>query len=85
MNIVYTSRMKEDVARLPQDIKERLKHLILFLAQDVRHPYLHTKPLKDQWKGCFAFRITRSYRCIFQVTDAQILLLMIDHRKDVYR
>lgn len=85
MNIVYTKRMKDDVKRLPTNIQDRLKTLIPFLEQDVQHSYLHTKLLKEPWKDCLSFRITRNYRCIFQVTRDQIILLTVDHRKDVYR
>lgn len=85
MKIVYTKRMKDDVESLQADTQERLKTLISFLAQDIRHPYLHTKFLQEPWKGCFSFRITRSYRCIFQVVGDQIILLTVDHRKDIYR
>ncbi|MEW6610632.1 MAG: type II toxin-antitoxin system RelE/ParE family toxin [Patescibacteria group bacterium] len=85
MTVVYTQRMKDEVERLPTGIQDRLKKLLPFLAQNVRHPYLHTKLLQEQWKGCLAFRITRNYRCIFQVSDERIVLLTIDHRKDIYR
>ena len=85
MKLVYTKSLKEDVQRLPVNIQSRLKTLIFLLERDFYHPYLHTKPLKEKWLGCFSFRITRGYRCIFQVRDDQIILLTVDHRKDVYR
>jgi mRNA-degrading endonuclease RelE of RelBE toxin-antitoxin system len=83
--IVTTKQMQDDVQGLPAHIQVRLKSLLAYLAQDILHPYLHTKPLKEQWKGYYSFRITRGYRCIFSCDAATITLHLISHRKDAYR
>jgi len=70
---------------MPVEIQGRLAELIHFLAEDAFHPYLHTKPLREKWRGYYSFRITRNYRCIFGIDKNIIILHTIDHRKDAYR
>lgn len=58
-----------------------------FLAEDTFHPKLHTKKLKG-FPGsdkAYSFRITRTYRGIFRLSNENIILFAIGHRRDIYQ
>ena len=85
-HIIFQPEFERNAQKLPDHIKQRLKELLVIFPEDPFHLYLHTKALKEPWKGYFGFRITRNYRAIFKFTsDDTITLYTIDHRKDVYR
>ena len=57
-----------------------------FLVEDMFHPKLHTKKLKGFSNDLvYSFRITRTYRGIFRLSDNSIILFAIGHRKDIYQ
>lgn len=69
---------KKDQALLLQQEK--------FLVRSIDHPKLHTKKLHGFGDDkVFAFRITRSYRGVFNLRGENIFLFTIGHRKDIYK
>lgn len=57
------------------------------LAENIFHSKLHTKKLKGfpYNDKVYSFRITRVYRGIFRLSDENVILFAIGHRKDVYQ
>lgn len=72
-------------ARLPVSIKKLYQRQENLFRADWRDARLHIKKLKGQ-ALTFSFRITRRYRVLFILVDANTALFAtIDHRKDAYR
>lgn len=38
---------------------------------DIRHPSLHTELLEPHWRGIYSFRLDKTYRALFFITDGQ--------------
>jgi mRNA-degrading endonuclease RelE of RelBE toxin-antitoxin system len=83
--IIATSSFKKSFEILPKKIQMTTTKLIELLAIDYRDPRLHTKKLHGN-RIEYSFRIHREYRGIFCFENGNIiLLLMIAHRKDIYK
>jgi mRNA interferase RelE/StbE len=74
----------KDLKRLPINIQKRIaKKLNYFLQQ--KEPLDYAVPLIGNGKvGDYRFRIG-DYRIIFDLAGNSITILMIEHRRDVYR
>jgi mRNA-degrading endonuclease RelE of RelBE toxin-antitoxin system len=71
--------------KLPRSIQVRTDELVSLLVVDFRDSRLHTKKLTGV-RDVYSFRVGRDYRCLFCFeTGGTILLLDIQHRKDIYR
>lgn len=85
MNIVYAEEFIKQLHRLPPPVQRFYRQQESRFRQNWRDPRLHTKRLTNHPLP-FSFRITRSYRVIFILVDAETALFAtIGHRKDVYR
>jgi mRNA interferase RelE/StbE len=69
--------------KMPRDILRRIDAAMIALARNPRPP--GTKKLRAQ-DDRYRIRVG-DYRVIYEVDDAQLLILIVDvgHRKDVYR
>lgn len=77
------SRAKKDLQSLDPIIQKRIaKKLKFFLTQP--DPLLFAKKLIDASGGDYRWRIGH-YRVIFDVNEDVVMLLRVQHRKDVYR
>lgn len=86
MAIFKTKYYKKNVASLNKKDLSLLNRQEKFLEIDIFHPNLHTKKLRGfDTDLVYSFRITRSYRGIFRLTDGNIILFAIGHRKEIYR
>lgn len=45
---IFMPEFEHNAQKLPGNIKDLLKDLLLFFKQDPFHPRLHPKPLKDK-------------------------------------
>lgn len=86
IELVYGGDFVRSAKRLPKKLREKLPDLLDILQINPFHPLLHSKPLTGSLKGYFSFRITREWRVIFMFTNKNtILLIEVDHPKDIYR
>jgi mRNA interferase RelE/StbE len=78
----YSDQVIEyDIPKLSKPVKERIKNTIE--SKLLIDPIRFGKPLRYNLKGCRRLRVG-DYRVIYQVTDTQINILVIQHRKDCY-
>jgi mRNA interferase RelE/StbE len=78
----YSDKVIEyDIPKLSKPVKERIKNTIE--SKLLIDPIRFGKPLRYNLKGCRRLRVG-DYRVIYQVTDTQINILVIQHRKDCY-
>lgn len=64
MRIFIGPAFKKFYERLPKRIKERTDETIALLAENPRHPSLHTKKMKGP-ENVWEVRVTISYRLTF--------------------
>ncbi|OGX27500.1 MAG: hypothetical protein A3D10_04190 [Omnitrophica WOR_2 bacterium RIFCSPHIGHO2_02_FULL_48_11] len=80
--LVFTSRAKKDLNRLPASLLDRFTKAFEQIARD---PYCG-KALKGELHNLFSYRMG-DYRIIYQIekNKVTVIVLKIGHRKDVYK
>jgi mRNA-degrading endonuclease RelE of RelBE toxin-antitoxin system len=85
MILLKTKNYKKNCLCLPKKDRILLCQQEDLLLKNIFHPKLHTKKLKGfPDDHVYSFRITRSYRGIFRVSDNNIILFAVGHRKSIY-
>ncbi|MFH1023292.1 MAG: type II toxin-antitoxin system RelE/ParE family toxin [Planctomycetota bacterium] len=79
--LVYTRRAVRDIQALDPLVRKRLGRKLLELRKD---PAARSRKLSDPRLGMYRFRIG-DYRVIFDITDSQIVILRVGHRREIYR
>lgn len=79
MNLVYTERFAEAATRLTKEARAKLPKALKLLAQDPRHPSLHTKKIQGLHElEIFEARLDQRIRLTYQIQGGIILLRNID-------
>jgi mRNA interferase RelE/StbE len=82
MNYRFTKGAMKDLREFEIAIQKRIiEKLDFYMAMD---PLTFAKSLRDNKFGEYRFRVGE-YRVIFDVRDGAIIILMIGHRRDIYR
>ena len=79
----YKKQAVKDIQKLPSSIKKRLKNkLEFFISQDDPLQFARslTKPADAQYRSRVG-----DYRILFDIEGGDIIILHVQHRKDVYR
>jgi mRNA-degrading endonuclease RelE of RelBE toxin-antitoxin system len=71
-----SQRFIEHYQKLPQEIKRKVKKVLRLLAEDVRHPSLHSKPIEGA-PGIYEARVDQNYRLTYQRLPGDELLLRV--------
>lgn len=79
--LVYAKRAARDISRLDYAAKERIKGT---LERYAHSPFNYAKKMVDPALGTYRFRIGE-YRVIFDVEGAEIVVLRVGHRREIYR
>ena len=82
----YTKTAVQDLKRLDKKMAQRIVKKLDFFANQ-KDPLAFAKRLKDRKYGEYRFRIG-DYRAIFDIAEGKIkilLMLIIRHRREVYR
>ncbi|MEK7460672.1 MAG: type II toxin-antitoxin system RelE/ParE family toxin [Patescibacteria group bacterium] len=81
--LLYKKPVAKDIQRLPKPIKKRLKlKLEWFINQT--DPLQFAEPLTKPADAQYRFRVG-NYRILFDIDGQNIVVLHIQHRKDIYR
>lgn len=81
--IVYKKPAVNSIQKLTPQIKKRLKtKLEFFISQD--DPLVYAKALTKPSDAQYRFRVG-NYRVLFDVENDNIVVLLVQHRKDVYK
>ena len=81
--LVYKKPAAKEISKLPDHIKKRLKaKLEWFIDQD--NPLEFAQPLTKPADAQYRFRVG-NFRLLFDVEDNKIVVLHIQHRREVYR
>jgi len=80
--LIYSDQViYKDIPKLSQPIKSLIKATIE--KKLLSDPIKFGKPLRYSFKSCRSLRIG-DYRFIYQINEATINILVIQHRKDCY-
>lgn len=86
MELLYGDKFLKSVRVLPSTIQKQLALQIERLQKDPHDPRIHSKILSAPLVGFCSLRVTRDYRVVFRhINNDTIQLLIVKHRKDVYR
>jgi len=78
--IRFTQRFLKNIKVLDREVQVRILRGINILKTN---PYVG-KPLRGEWKGIYSLRIG-DYRVLYQIKKNEVFLLVVGHRKRVYR
>lgn len=79
--IVFSKRAMRDISRLEPEIKEKIGHTLGRYGKD---PLNYARKMIDPSLGSYRFRVG-DYRVIFDIEGDEIVVLRVDHRKEIYR
>ncbi len=83
MKIVFKQSALKDLEKLTDLVSKRiLNKLTFFISQ--KDVLKYTKPMVNKDFGSYRFRIG-DYRVIFDLEKDKIIILVIGHRKDIYK
>ncbi|MEK7069324.1 MAG: hypothetical protein AAB945_00850 [Patescibacteria group bacterium] len=86
MILLKTKNYKKNIVSLSRKDQALLANKEKLLFKNIFDSRLHTKKLKGFPNDkVFSFRITRVYRGIFRLSNENIILFAIGHRKDIYQ
>lgn len=81
--LVFRPHAERSFGVLPQDVKQRLTHVLLELSNNPRPPGVKKmRGFKIRW------RIREGdYRVLYEIHDDRLIVLVleIDHRRNIYR
>ena len=80
--IYHPAVESHDLLRL--DARVRLRVLLALEERVSAQPTMHGKPLRGTLKGLWSMRVG-DHRIIYTVTDDEVWVLKIGHRKEAYR
>lgn len=81
--IIYHAKVvKDDIAKLDQKVKYRIKKSIE--SKLIENPELYSNQLRNTLSDYRKLRVG-DYRVIFKIVQKNIIILIIGHRKDVYK
>lgn len=84
---MYTYSLKSealnDLKKLPKDIQKKIVDKIDYYVSSSM-PLSFAKRLVKSEAGQYRFRIG-DYRVVFDLEGKEIIILVIDHRKDIYK
>ena len=72
---------KEDLPKIPNNIKDRIKRAIE--KRLLKEPLKYGKPLKRSLQGYWKLRVG-DYRVIYKIEKENIIILKIGQRKEIY-
>jgi mRNA interferase RelE/StbE len=79
--IVFTQRALRDLETIERNTQQRIA---LKLKEYAEEPLMYARKLIHPKVGTYRFRIG-DYRVIFDIDDANIVILRIGHRSSIYK
>jgi len=83
MQFVFSKQAQKQFLKLPAQEKKKLARKIQWLFCQ-EEPLQQCRVLQDKSLGEFRFRVG-DYRVIFDVSNNTAFILLVGHRKDIYR
>ncbi len=81
--LLYKKPAAKDIAKLSGQVQKRLKQKLEWFIEQA-DPLQFTEPLTRPADAQYRFRVG-DYRVLFDVEDKALIILHIQHRREVYR
>lgn len=81
--LLYKKTALKEIQKLPEPIRKRLKAKLEWFASQT-NPMDCAKPLTKPADAQYRFRVG-NYRVLFDLEGSNIVVLLVQHRKDDYR
>ena len=82
-SLIFTKNAARDIAKLDPALKKRIKNkLVFYIGHD--DPLAFAKTLAGDKYGAYRWRVG-DYRVVFDVEETKIVVLQVQHRRDIYR
>lgn len=78
--IIYTRRAQKDISKLAPEIRENIGNALEKYSDS---PLDFARKMVDSELGTYRFRVG-DYRIIFDIEDANIVVLRVGHHRDIY-
>lgn len=83
-DLLTTSRFRKDIKALDKSIQLEAFDIAQKLCLDIKDNSLKIKKLTG-FDKIFRVVVLKNYRMIFTVTETQVILYRIAHRKEIYK
>lgn len=84
--LVFGRKFLGSAEKLENKLKPKLKTSLDILLKNPFNPRLRIKSLSGKLSDLYSFRLSKDYRVIFKIlSDEEIILINVGHRKDIYR
>jgi len=80
--LLYKKPAVREIQKLPESVRKRLKLKLEWFANQ-NDPREFSKPLTKPADAQYRFRVG-NYRILFDIEDQKIIILYIQHRRDVW-
>lgn len=81
--LLYKKPALKAIQKLPPQIKKRLKAKLEWFSEQI-DPLSFAAPLTKPADAQYRFRVG-NYRVLFDVEGQKIIILYVQHRRDIYR
>ena len=85
-SILLSKRAKKELSKLDKSVQSLIASWIQKNLQGTGNPRLHGKPLSEDKKGYWRYRVG-NYRIIAEIMDEELTIIAVSiaHRSDVYK
>lgn len=81
MSIVFTERFRRAYAKLPPDIRKKVKKALRLLNASPRHPSLRVHQVQGT-NGIYEARVDRKYRMTFTFAGEERIMRNVDNHDE---
>lgn len=81
--VILAKSATKDIKKLVPPLQKRLQAKITFYSEQ-DNPLAFASPLKEPADAQYRFRVG-NYRVLFDIEDDTIVILRVQHRREVYR
>lgn len=81
MNVELRESFKKNYKKMPAEIQKGFKKKLMFLRENIRHPSLRIKKMRDH-EGLWEGSVTMQYRFTFQFIEGGVLIRNIGNHDE---
>jgi len=81
MEFAFSAEFEKSFQKLDSSIQKDIKEKLIWLSE-TEYPLHHAKKMRG-YKNIYRFRCG-DYRILFELSQSTCILLLVQHRKDIY-
>jgi mRNA interferase RelE/StbE len=85
-NVLYSKKSQKQLSKFDKQISKKISNWISLNLVDCTDPRAHGKELGGDMRGLWRYRVG-DYRIVADIQDDKVIILIvdIDHRRNIYR